>query len=515
MRQLFIIFIMLTASFLGVWTYKLNTPVNRPDEYDEGYSTDSGSWWTSTTIEVDDEWYLDPEIPLNYLPVPGEDELYMVVDDDGNITGYRKRTQQIDGSWVWEDVNPDIPDNYEAVEGLENVYKVTAEDGTVTYYKYIRNDDDTYAFVEVDSEGNYLNKDRDATTIDGKHVHITGNIYAYLDDNGVVIGYDNRVENEDGTYSWVDTTLPELTDISSLYDGTSLGSDLANSDAFSQSLDTSGYGLASSSGATDGGTTTYNIDITVNQDDSDAADAAGNSGSNTSSDSLASDTVDLSGGSTTVINNGDGTHTEVETITETKNEDGYTNTYQTYVKKTYDSAGNLVSTYSEGPYLTESTQNITQETDPVQADISLKQSTLEGEVTRVTGSYAYNTALESEVYALLNAQRASNALSSLTWSDTAYAIAQLRAADMAGYDTSDSSLPTYGTLVSMMAEYSVTSSCAGENLWKCTEHTADDIHTRFQALDSARETRMNNDATGYAIAIVEKNGYYYICEVIL
>jgi len=212
---------------------------------------------------------------------------------------------------------------------------------------------------------------------------------------------------------------------------------------------------------------------------------------------------------------GDGTHTEVETITETKNEGGYTVTYETYVKKTYDSTGNLVSTYSEGPYVTESTQNITKETDPVQADTSLKQDTLEGEVARVVGIYTYNISLETEVYALLNAQRASNALSSLTWSDTAYMIAQLRAADMAGYDTSDSDLPTYGTLASMMAEYSITSSCAGENVWKCTEHSADDIHTRFQALESARTTRMNNEATEYAIAIVEKNGYYYICEVIL
>lgn len=81
--------------------------------------------------------------------------------------------------------------------------------------------------------------------------------------------------------------------------------------------------------------------------------------------------------------------------------------------------------------------------------------------------------------------------------------------------TSDNDLPTYGTLESMMAEYSVTSSCAGENVWRCTERSADDIHTRFQALESARTTRMNSEATDYAIAIVEKKGYYYICEVIL
>ena len=45
--------------------------------------------------------------------------------------------------------------------------------------------------------------------------------------------------------------------------------------------------------------------------------------------------------------------------------------------------------------------------------------------------------------------------------------------------------------------------------------TADEIDTRFSVVDSARETRMKENATQVGVAIVEKNGYYYICEVIL
>ena len=139
-------------------------PINRPENVKE----DTETPWYETKYQApkaDDEWTLDPEIPLNYIPVPGEDELYMVVDDSGNITNYRKRVKQADGSWVWQDVNPDIPDNYEKVDGLDNVYKVTNKDGTTEYKQYVRNDDDTYCFVPVDEKGNPLDLKNDASTI--------------------------------------------------------------------------------------------------------------------------------------------------------------------------------------------------------------------------------------------------------------------------------------------------------------------------------------------------------------
>ena len=300
--------VLLVAGFLGSWTYRIKTPVNRPDEYAEGYDSSAGEWWNTGKIEVDDSWKLDPEIPLNYMPVPGEDELYMVIDNDGKIIAYRKRTKQIDGSWKWEDVNPDIPDNYEPVEGLENVYKVTLEDGTVKYYKYIRNDDDTFAFVEVDSNGNEINRNTDATTIDGKHVHITGNIYSKLNDYGVVIGYEKRVDNGDGTFSWIDTTLPQL---SSLDDSTGDFSLPSSNDNSNLSLDTSAVDKMAqdmanaNNAAANGSSDSYDVNVTVN------------SGSSTTGN-----LYDVTPETPTVINNEDGTHTEIEIVKETKNIDG-------------------------------------------------------------------------------------------------------------------------------------------------------------------------------------------------
>lgn len=499
MKHLSILFFVLLTSFLGIWTYKIKTPVNRLDEYAQGYDENAGVWWNTGNIEVDDDWKLDPEIPLNYMPVPGEYELYMVIDNDGNITGYRQRTKQIDGSWLWSDVNPDIPEDYEPVEGLEDVYRVTQADGSISYYRYIRNSDDTFAFLEVDEKGNTINKNRDATTIDSRHVHITGNIYSELNEHGVVIGYDKRIENADGTFSWMETSLPTLPDMSEMDQKLTYEGNLINN---SQKLDTSeiesmqdkmneaNNNIANSTGDT------YNIDVTVNP-------------------GATTDFTDLNPSTPTIVNNADGTHTEIEVIRETKNIDGWTTTYETYVKKTYDDTGNLLTTMSEGPYEVETVQNITKETEPIQTDKVNKLMDLSQESARVTGSYNYKAEVGSEVFAKLNAQRSSNGLSSLQLTDTAMQIAMLRAADMAGYDTSDEDLPTYGSLGTMLSDYKISYTEPGENIWKSTPRNSDDIHTRFQSIDSSRNIRMSKSATQYGIAIVEKNGYYYICEIVL
>lgn len=201
MKRITLTFMILLSVFFTIWGVKMKHPINRPENVKE----DTETPWYETKYQApkaDDEWTLDPEIPLNYIPVPGEDELYMVVDDSGNITNYRKRVKQADGSWVWQDVNPDIPDNYEKVDGLDNVYKVTNKDGTTEYKQYVRNDDDTYCFVPVDEKGNPLDLKNDASTISKNYVHADGNIYALYNKDNVKMGYRERVKNNDGSYSW-------------------------------------------------------------------------------------------------------------------------------------------------------------------------------------------------------------------------------------------------------------------------------------------------------------------------
>ena len=116
MKKLSLVFAGLLITFFVSWGIKVKMPVNRPDNTETASTV---KWYETkyTAPVADDEWILDPEIPDNYVPVAGEDEVYMVLDDSGNITGYRQRTQQEDGSWLWADVkNPNA--SYESVVKL-------------------------------------------------------------------------------------------------------------------------------------------------------------------------------------------------------------------------------------------------------------------------------------------------------------------------------------------------------------------------------------------------------------
>ena len=293
MKKIIIILSALIVIFIGVWTIKLKTPLTAADPYADGVSEDA-PWWEllpeGSTPTPDDEWILDPEIPSNYIPVLNGDELYMVIDDDGNILKYRQRILQEDGSWLWEDVDPNIPQDFIAVEGLDNVYMVTDEDGNTRYYRYTRNADDTFFFTEVDAQGNPLPEDIPVNDeIPPNFVRVSGNIYAIYNEHGVLIGYKERVMKEDGTYAWIECDAPV-------------------------------ENPTSSQGAIPG------------------FSAEGVQGS----------------GDIYIITGGDDGNTktgyqETNTYTETKQEDGWTVIYETTITKVYDLSGNLISTKKDGP----------------------------------------------------------------------------------------------------------------------------------------------------------------------
>ena len=500
MKQLAILFFLLCGGFFGIWTVKINTPVNRPDEYEEGYDENAGTWLAQRTV-VDDDWRLDPEIPANYVPVPGEDELYMVIDNNGKIIEYRRRTKQLDGSWKWETVNPDIPEGYEPVEGLENVYKVTQADGTVKYLKYIRNDDDTYAFIEVDENGNPINQDMNAETIDSKHVQITGNTYKRLNDHGVVIGIEKRVKTPEGSFEWMSADLPDvsLSDQGNDMQNGSIGLGLPQLDTSGMEEMANNMNTLQQSPTIDDVTTSVYTETIPGGWAEQAYGGQGYDGSNQPA----------------MVTNPDGTHTETEVTKEIRNIDGQKIVLETYVKYTYDEAGNLLSTQKEGPFEVDSQPTVIEEQKPVQGDRTSVAESLDSEYARVAAAYPYSQQIEGQVYALLNAQRAQNGLNPLQFSTEANKIARLRAADMAAYNVSTGDLPTYGTLGAMLSKFKITGTAPGENLWRTNSINADDIHARFQTVDTSRATRMNEKSTQYGLAIISQNGYLYICEVFL
>nr|WP_303181792.1 CAP domain-containing protein [Lachnoclostridium phocaeense] len=455
MKRILLLFLVLLTVFFTAWGVKARTPINRPSSLAEEQEV---PWYELrySAPQADEEWYLDPEIPLNYIPVPGEDELYMVVDDSGKITGYRKRTLQADGSWLWQDVNPDIPENYEKVDGLENVYKVTNEDGSVSYYLYVRNEDDTYCFVSVDENGVPLDDGTSADSIEENYIHENGNVYAVYNDDNVRMGFRERVKQSDGSYIWKVCEAPAET----------------------------------SSGITEGW------------------------GSTAEKETGGGNKVLVGNGNSDRQDNGDGTYTVTETSTNTVTEGGYTITYQTTVKSTYDRNGNLLSTKKDGPYEISRVAAGGSTSAPNKNKIA---STLDGELSRVSASVTFDAAKANEVLSKLNAERRSQGLPALSM-DTgceAYKLACIRAADMAIYDHASSSSPMYGSLNELVSRYGCHTSHASENIWKASTKSASDIHTRFQANEDSRKVRMSSGYSEVGIAIVERNNQTYIAEIYL
>lgn len=455
MKRISMLFLLLLTVFFTAWGVKARNPINRPDNLQE---ETEAPWYEArySAPKADSEWVLDPEIPLNYIPVPGEDELYMVVDDSGKITGYRQRTQLADGSWVWKDINPDIPENYEAVDGLENVYRVKKEDGTTEYYLYVRNEDDTFCFVPVDEKGNPLDDGKDAEKIDKSYVHVTGNVYAVYNDENVKMGYRKRTKGADGTYVW---NVCEAPDISQ---------DVGNS---------TGMAVQKPSGNTEGSKT-----------------LVGSSGSNKTQ-------------------NADGTYTVTEKNIHTETKNGYTITYQTDVASTYNKNGKLISTKKNGPY---EVSKVAAGGSSAVPDKNKIAGSLDKELARVSGSVNFNRDKANQVLAKLNAERKSQGIPALSMSSSseAYKIACIRAADMAIYDHCGTS-PMYGGLKDLISRYWCTTSNPSENIWKADIKSAAQIHTRFQANEGSRKVRMSDGYSEVGIAIVEKNNQLYIAEVYL
>ena len=462
----------LATVFFVTWAIKVHTPINRPSntliaEYTPWYLN------TYSAPVAEDKWYIDAELDPNYLPVPGMDEVYMVLDSSGNIIKYRQRKKTDDGSWVWSDYTEDT--GIEAVDGQNGVYLVTDEDGNQRYKKYVRNADNTYCYVETDEKGTPIDIGSDATTITPEYSHIDGNTYAKYNDDGVMEGYRERVDNGDGTFSW------------DLGDAPSLPS--ANMGGISFTNPTYGGGQTTPQNGQlpefGGGVQDVQIIEGVPLD-----------------------------GEAKRIENADGTYTITETIRNTETINGEKVTTETTVSKTYDANGDIMESYSTEPKeVAREVLSASQQPNP--SDVA---SSLSGEEARVGNSLTYDTTKAQEVLSYLNAERTKAGLSALTMdpNSEAYKIAAIKAGDMATYDYSGNTSPLYGTLGDLCDAYGCTTNGdPAENILKMSTLSANDIHLRFQSDENSRMIRMDENRKSVGIAIVEKDGINYVAEVYL
>lgn len=479
MKKALLLFMTLLIVFIGTWAFKYKTPENRPDSYYNGAS-DSGVWWLTSVSaeEVDDIWKLDPRIPDNFIPVPGQPGLFMEVDEEGHIVKYYQMEELEDGTLKWTVVNPDIPPNFEPVPGLENVYKVVDADGTVHYYRYIRNaDNDTYAFVEVDEFGNDLEfKNPEGSDIPSNYVHISGNIYAVLNEHGVVIGYKERYIDENGNYAWRDVQKPSTSELSLNPTGSVNYEDWLRN------------GLSLGNGA--GGNISL-PDLNIPS----VIVVEGNGNKQIGDDMKA-----------------ENTYTETETKYTTEVKDGIVKNYKTTLKKVYDANGNLLTSYTEGPFEIGEEEVVSGPAKKT-PDKSKILNSLNEEVARVTTSINYNDSLAKELLNKINASRASAGLAPLTMGGDSQKLAKARAAALAAYDSTSYNNPLYGKLSDMLDKYGL-KGLPAENTWRANSaRSASDIHEGFMGTSGGKGAILSSAYTQVGIGIVNYNGYNYISEV--
>ena len=574
MRKPLVLFFLLLAAFSWIWISRARNPSNRPDSYADGLQ-DSAYWWSDVSAEpVSSQWQLSAGVPENYIPVPGKSGLYMVVDEEGYIIAYRQGTRREDGTWDWKDVNPDIPENYEAVPGLKDVYKVTAEDGSVRYFRYIRNRDDTFAFVEVDARGNVIGeKEPSGAEIPENYEQVSRNQYAVHNDNGVVVGYKERVpdKNAESGFTWVNIDEPDQSSLELPDIGFDLKTDVTGTGDLTGGVrDYAGFGpdtgsaavptlmpaadVSANAGNQSGSSFFFSqpeVRVEISQvqitpppslqaGDSASGALSQNPGGYTFSGEIVQSSLNVSvptldpsqiqnvsGYELSGISGGEnylqsvsvsnpGYYVSTETSYTQKQEGNALVTYAVVTERTYDSQGNLIGTRAEDPV-----EVSRQETASASASSSAAASSLSEEYSRISGLLSsaggsFNTSVPNEMVILLNSSRSGEGLPILTFNGNspAYQLALCRAAMMALSGSGNNSLPQYGKLSDMCSMYGVSVSSPSENMLITAASSAEAVHSALQS-GSGQSARMSASYSEIAIAIVQKDGMFYIDEVFI
>lgn len=487
MKRAIALFVLCAILFVCAWAFKPKTPAVRPNSFANGLSG-MGNWWITTVSadEVDSIWKIDPEIGDNYLPVPGEDELYMVIDENGKIAKYRHRTKQTNGSWLWEDVNPDIPNNYESVPELENIYKTTDQYSNVRYYRYVRNyDNDTFAFVEVDEKGNDIEIYKpQGAVIPSNYMYMGDNVYAVLNEHGVVIGYMQKQTDSEGNNYWEKIEKPNQKEMKDTLKDMDLKSWLGELNS-----DDIGSGTSIKAKYVD-----VSMPTVVTQPVYVEVPVEG-------------------GGTQRYEMTPDSTFVETETIITNEKSGGVIISYQTVITKTYSSDGELLMTHKDGPKEV-GRSAVTEVGTGEVPDTTKIASTLDAELSRIMVGISFDKSKAGELLAQINAARASEGLAALSLSSgNAGKLAKARAAALARYNSSDYINPLYADLPSMMKKFGI-SGIPSESVWRTSpSRTGRDIFNRFFSSEGGRQAILESSYTQVGIGIAEKNGYIYVCVV--
>ena len=467
MKKLILIFAVSVVILGTVWYFKSTTPAERNDTVQ--YNKGAGVWWDTTmwaNVKTDTDWILDPNIPPNYIPVLGLEETYMVLNEDGTVNRYRKRVKDDAGNWIWSDIiEDDMPVSFQPSAVDDDIYSYIGSSGEEELYRYVRNGDDSYAFVPVDRNGEDIGYEiPQGEYIPDNFVLVDGNIYASLDDHGVIVKLWERNINELGAIYWQEIHRP--------------------------------YQIAGSG-------------ITEPYSDWDSNHLSPVTTQITTSKPTETTPVTLPNG----VSLGEGQTCSTETYTESKTTGGWKVTYETVYTYIYNADGSLFATYKDGPNEVERVQVVEQHSD-LSAEIAAIEPNIQAEAIRVAAGLTYKRDIAASVLAGLNAYRTENGIVplSMNYDSDAGRLAEIYAADMAKYNSGDIESPLYGTIEDLAARYGITKTIS-INVWRCAEKSAEDINKRLQSVESSRSVRMDGSKSEVGISIVAKDGFFYIAEV--
>ena len=449
----------------SVWYYKSNEPIDTNNtDINNGFLWHELPVWAD--VSTDASHFLDPDIPTNYIPVPGMEETYMVLNEDGTVNCYRQRSKDGSGNWVWSVViADDMPVSLRTSVIDDDIFSFIGSRGDGEFYRYVRNGDDSYAFVPVDETGadvGYIAPQGDS--LPENFVLVQDNIYASLDNHGVIIKLWERNINDLGAVYWQEIHRP--------------------------------YQIAGS------GITDPYSDWDYNHFSPDTTPI-------TTSGPVTTGKAELPGG----IELLEGQTYTTESFIESKTTGGWKVTYETVYTNIYNADGSLYATHKDGPNEIERIQVFEQQTD-LSRDAASIETNIQAEVIRVSNGLDYKRDIASSVLEGLNAYRAESGLSPLTmtYDSDAGRLSTIFAADMAKYNYGDIESPLYGTVEELAKRYGI-NNAVSINVWRCGEKSSEEINTRLQTAESSRNVRMDAGKTNVGISIVARNGFFYIAEV--
>lgn len=226
--------IIILASLIGVFVLVWQVGVKGASAiFGNKHSTQSIAKQIKTTPDAD--WILDPEIPSNYVPVPGETNVFMVLDENGNIIEYRQRTQAEDGTWNWSTIDNPTDEKIAKVgdTAYGQLFKFTDKDGDEKYKRFVVDNNRGFAWVDTDKNGLDLNLPKGADIPDN-FVPVNDNTYAVYNDNGVLQSYLQRAL-EENDYLWKLVNKPDTVAASNYATNSGYDGDVINNFVFGDS----------------------------------------------------------------------------------------------------------------------------------------------------------------------------------------------------------------------------------------------------------------------------------------